>query len=86
VNAKELEAAWRKKPFQPFKIYLKDGREFTVRNPRTSIVLDWAVTIGIATPEQEKEIVPICEEFEFLTTNQIERLELLDEPAPFPQR
>jgi hypothetical protein len=83
MTADALNNIIRRQPFQPFRLELTDGRRFTVRNPRTTLVTDDDLVLGIATPEEEKQFVPICEYKEFIWLNQIKAIEMLDEPAPF---
>jgi hypothetical protein len=85
VESQQLEVIINRKPFQPFMLYLKDGRQFKVLNPRTTLVCARDLILGIASPEEEKQIVPICEYKEFIWLDHIDRAEMLDEPAPFPQ-
>ena len=46
----------QRRPFQPFRLCLSDGRSFEVRHPEMAMVGRSAVTLGIPVPEEAKPI------------------------------
>jgi hypothetical protein len=56
ISAEELYRILHRKPFKPFRVYLKDGQTFDIRYPRNNIVgVDYFV-IGIPATEDPEFI------------------------------
>ena len=71
----ETARQWfKQKPFQPFRVYVKDGRTFDVRHRNMNLVAETYVKIGI--PDLTGS-VPICDHTEYVAIRQIDRIEPL---------
>jgi hypothetical protein len=68
----------RQQPFQPFRVYVKDGRVYDVRYPRMNLLNVNYVKIGIPEPGSTDPI--ICDHTEYVRLSEIARVEML--PAP----
>ncbi len=75
----QLLGLLRKRPFQPFRLYLNDGRVFDIVHPRLNMAGRSMFTIGV--PESN-EPDPYAEYFEHVDYPQIERVEMLPAVAP----
>lgn len=51
IDTMDLYRTLHRKPFQPFRVYLKDGRSYDIRYPRNNVVGTTFFVIGIPTPE-----------------------------------
>jgi len=51
IDAMDLYRTLHRKPFQPFRVYLKDGRFYDIRYPRNNVVGTTFFVIGIPTLE-----------------------------------
>lgn len=79
MDRAELQRLLKQQPFQPFRVYVSDGRVYDVRYPRMNLLAQSYVLIGIpyhALPE------PGCDHTEQVWLNQIERIEMLP-PIPY---
>lgn len=75
----ELRQRLRLRPFQPFRIILKDGESFDVRYPRINLLARTFIKIGIHEPTSAPD--PLVADYTvFVTLSQIDRIEPL--PAP----
>jgi len=73
---RETLREWLKRqPFQPFRVYLTDGRTFDVRYPRMNLLAYTYIKIGIPEPGSTDPM--ICDHTEYVRLNEIERLEAL---------
>jgi hypothetical protein len=66
-------------PFHPFRLHLKDGRTAEVRYPHLTMVGVEFVDLGIPIPEDPDPF--ICDRIDSYYLPDIERVELLDQPA-----
>ena len=64
----------RRRPFQPFRVVVKDGRVYDVRHPRMNLLAETYVKIGIPHPQRP---APMCDHTEFVALKEIERIEPL---------
>jgi hypothetical protein len=69
----------KRRPFQPFRVYLTDGRIFDIRYPRMNLLAQTFIKIGI--PELSGTDPLICDHTEFVLLAQIARVEPLGAPA-----
>jgi hypothetical protein len=62
-------------PFQPFRVYVADGRIYNVRHPRTNLLAHTFIKIGVPAPD-----LPIdsCDHTEYVALKDITRLEPLN--------
>jgi hypothetical protein len=74
VQPEEILQRLRKRPFQQFRVVLKDGKHYDILNHENNIVYTWAFSIGVAVDGTED---PITDHVEFITLDQIDRLETL---------
>jgi hypothetical protein len=80
MKAEELLQLVHHQPFQPFRAHLKDGRAFDVRYPHLAMVGVRFLDVGIPTPDDPEPF--ICERIDSFYLPDIERVELLEQPAP----
>ena len=73
----------RKRPFQPFRIELADGRAFNIRYPELNILGQTFMAVGI--PEQGADD-PFAESVEIVMLSDIARAEPSDQGATVPAR
>jgi hypothetical protein len=66
----------RCKPFEPFRVIVKDGRNYEVRYPRMNLLAERYIKIGIPDLSGPK---PMCDHTEYVNFKQIERIEPLSE-------
>jgi hypothetical protein len=66
---------WRKQqPFQPFRVFVRDGRIYNVTYPRTALLAATYVVIGILARDLRP---PLCDHTEYVRIDEIERIEPL---------
>ena len=74
---RETLREWLKRqPFQPFQVYLTDGRTFDVRYPRMNLLAYTFIKIGIPAPDIPSDM--ICDHTEHVRLDEIDRVEPLD--------
>jgi hypothetical protein len=59
MTTPQFRSMLRAAPFQPFDIYLADGRSLAVRHPEMVAVTGGGRTIGVATDDETIEIVDL---------------------------
>jgi hypothetical protein len=70
---------WRKQqPFQPFRVFVRDGRIYNVTHPRTTLLAATYVVIGILARDLRP---PICDHTEYVRLDEIERIEAIPATA-----
>jgi hypothetical protein len=73
---REVLREWLKRqPFQPFRVYLTDGRTFEIRYPRMNLLAQTFIKIGIPMPGSTDPF--ICDHTEYARLDEITRLEPL---------
>lgn len=65
----------KRQPFQPFRVHLADGRTLDIRHPRTNVLAQTFVKIGI--PEPNSTNLLLCDHAEYVPLAQITKLEPL---------
>ena len=71
---------WLKlRPFQPFRVHVADGRILDITRPRTNLLAQTFIKIGIADPEDSGPLS--CDHTEYVPLAQITRLELMSAPS-----
>jgi hypothetical protein len=73
MDRDELQRLLWQKPFQPFRVYVNDGRIYHVR-PQMNLLAESFVKIGIPAADLPE---PICDHTEFVWLKDIVRVELL---------
>jgi hypothetical protein len=71
----ELRSLLRRRPFQPFRVIVDDGRTYEVRYPYMNLLAPSYIKIGI--PEASGDPTPIADHTEFVRLSQIVRVEPL---------
>jgi len=71
----ELRTLLRRRPFQPFRVVVDDGRTYEVRYPYMNLLTPSYIKIGI--PEASGVPNPIADHTEFVRLSQIVRVEPL---------
>lgn len=79
MKADELRAIMYRKPFQPFRIRLKDGRTFDIHYPRLNLVGESVILIG--TPPLGDSNPRFSERHDWVMLKLIDGIEFLPEPA-----
>ena len=51
MTSEELRQHQNRKPFQPFRVHLKDGRSFDIHYPELNLVGESVFIIGIPAPD-----------------------------------
>lgn len=77
MNRDELQRLLRQKPFQPFRIHVKDGRVYEV-HWRMNLLTDSFIKIGIPDDTRPE----FCDHAEFVWLKDIARVELLSTTPP----
>ena len=80
VRWEEIRELLRKRPFEPFRVDLTDGRSFTIEYPLINAVIETSMTIGIPTPNDSD---PLAERCIYVDLDRIERVTVLDYPSPW---
>jgi hypothetical protein len=65
----------KRRPFQPFRVHLTDGRTFVIRQPRINLLAQTFIKIGI--PEPGDPDPWSCDHTEYVPLAQITQLEPL---------
>jgi hypothetical protein len=79
MQPEDLHRVLRRKPFQPIRVLLKDGRSYEIRYPSQAVVGKTFFDIGIPASNQ---LAPIYDYIESVDPADIDRLELLETPVP----
>jgi hypothetical protein len=74
IQAEEILQLLRKRPFQPFRVVLKDGKHYDILFHENNLVFRSCIDIGIPVAGMED---PVADHFETVMLDQIDRLELL---------
>jgi len=77
VRAEELYHLVHHKPFQPFRIHLRDGRAFEVRYPHLAVVGTTFFDLGIPVPGDPDPF--ICDHVEYLNLSEIVQAEMIEQ-------
>jgi hypothetical protein len=80
VDPDELRRRLRLRPFQPFRIVLKDGESFEVRHPYINLLARTFIKIGIPEPNSAPD-TRIADHTVFVLLSQIDRIEPLPAAA-----
>jgi hypothetical protein len=78
MRPEDLERALHRKPFQPIRVLLTDGRSYEICYPHQAVVGKTFFDIGIPASSQP---VPIYDHVESVDPADIERLEPLETPV-----
>jgi len=65
----------KRRPFQPFRVHVADGRTFEITRPRTNLLAQTFIKIGIADPEDSGPLS--CDYTVYVPLAQITQLEPL---------
>jgi len=74
MQFQELRTLLRQRPFQPFRVYLKDERSFEIRSPEINLVTPSTLVIGIPVPNDPD---PVADRFINIPIEVVSRIELL---------
>jgi hypothetical protein len=75
----ELQRLLQQRPFQPFRLVLRDGRVYEVRNPRMNLLAESFIKIGIP---HESLPEPVCDHTEYVRLEEIVHAEPLSAAPP----
>ncbi len=76
VTATDVRQRILQHPFQPFRVYLTDGRRFDVYDPTWNLVADAVLLIGISPSDDPQSRLP--DRHERIDYRQIARVEPLE--------
>ncbi len=79
MNRETLQCLLRQRPFQPFRVILRDGRTFEIKYPRMNLLAESFIKIGIPDETGPK---PLCDHTEYVRLEEIAQTELLPAPPP----
>jgi hypothetical protein len=80
IKADELRAILYRKPFQPFRVRVSDGRTYDVRYPEMNLVGESVFIIGIPAPNDPNP--RFYDTQAWIMLNMIDGIDLLPEAAP----
>jgi hypothetical protein len=72
MTLEELRQLMRQRPFQPFRVHLKDGRFFDIRYPEMHLLRQGYFDIGIPAPNDRPSI---ADYWESVPLEEIDRVE-----------
>ena len=75
VTAGDIRMRVVERPFQPFRLILKDGRQFDVRDPTWNLVGEPVLLVGVGPREDVTATVP--DRHEWIEYQLIDRVEAL---------
>jgi hypothetical protein len=75
----EMRALLKAEPFQPFRVFVRDGRRYDVTHPRMNLLAPSFIKIGIGAPDLRP---PIVDHTEYVALKEIERVEMLPPAEP----
>lgn len=75
----EMQALLRKRPFDPFRLHLDDGRVFEIRYPELNLVTELRFVVGI--PDVNDPASGIADHFVRLAWSRITKVEPLPSPV-----
>jgi hypothetical protein len=64
----------KRRPFQPFRVHLTDGRTFDIRHPRMNLLAQTFIKIGIPAPEGPSDLADYTEYVPLMQITQLEPL------------
>lgn len=74
VEPQELYSMLQRRPFQPFRVHLKDGRMFEIQFPEINMVGTSYIIIGVPVPNDPDPIAERSIKIPLLLINRIEPL------------
>ena len=81
MRSEDIWAFRRRKPFQPFRLILTDGRTYEVHHPELVMVGRTMLAVGFPSPGDPE---PICERFTTVSLLDIMRVEPLEPSTTAP--
>jgi hypothetical protein len=83
VQSEEIRQLLRKRPFQPFRLHLADGRTFTIEYPELNVVTGTFMAIGIPVANDPDPVAErVCE----VDLAAMAGVELLAQPSAWKPR
>jgi hypothetical protein len=79
MQPQEMQALLRKRPFEPFRVYLADGDVLVIRHPRLNLVTQETFIVGVANPNNPDPT--IAERFIYVGWSYIAKVEPLTAAA-----
>jgi hypothetical protein len=74
MQREKIQELLKRRPFQPFRVHLTDGRAFDVRYPGITLLSQYSLTIGFPEPDDPD---PVYDRTEMVQLSQISRVEIL---------
>ena len=78
MTSEEMKDLIKRKPFQPFRVHLHDGRHYDVVNPEFNLVSRTKVLIGFPEPNGKH---PYADDGEYVDLDLIKNVEMLSSPT-----
>lgn len=78
MTSEEMKDLIKRKPFQPFRVHLHDGRHYDVVNPEFNLVSRRMILIDFPDPEGKH---PFADDGEYVDLDLIKSVEMLPSPA-----
>jgi hypothetical protein len=75
IQPEEILQRLQKRPFQPFRVVLKDGKHYDILNHENNIVYTWCFDIGIPVAGMDD---PLADHMETVMLDRIDHLEVLE--------
>ena len=75
ITAADMRKRSLERPFQPFRVYLTDGRRFDIHDPSWNLVAEAILLIGVAPDDDPRSRLP--ERHERVDYQLIDRVEVL---------
>lgn len=79
MNFETLRRMLGERPFQPFRVYLKDGRSFEIVHPNRGLAAESIFIIGIPAPDDPDPVV--SDRQVWIKWAQVDRVEPLSQSA-----
>ncbi len=78
MKQEELRELLKRRPFQPFRVHLTDGRSYEIRYPEINLLGQTFIDIGIPVPNDPD---PFCDHTVIVPLSLIRHIELLPEES-----
>jgi hypothetical protein len=79
MHSKEIGGLLARRPFQPFRVHLTDGRSYEIRHPEINLITQSTLVIGVPVPDDPD---PFADHFVRVPITEILRLEPLPQTEP----
>jgi hypothetical protein len=81
MDAGAVSKLWRKRPFEPFRVYMNNGDVYVIRHPELLMICPTYLLIGVPIPNHP---LLLCDRVERAALSDIVRLEVLPAATATP--